>query len=102
MKLYIDERKVTIPDERVFLGDSFGVVLVPRIIHHPWDLEENGEEDNHICFLIVSEDDGNWFLSEGSGASSSYLSDLKAQISLAEDWIKHNAVKDGRYGYRFK
>lgn len=78
-------------EEYLFLGGCQGVALIPR-----------GENDNHICFLIVTEDDGNWFASKNS-SSSFWLEDLEHQLKKAKDWMDNNADPDpDGFGYRFK
>ena len=57
--------------EQTFLGRCMGVGLRKR-----------GDNDNHVVFVIIYEDDGNWFASENS--VSSY-------------WMA-----DGEFGYKFK
>ena len=86
---------VDIPDEYLILGECSGVALLPR-----------GSEDDHICFIILSEDDGHWFQSH-SGWSSYWLEDVRKQMERAEAWCKVNAEPDihrngGQYGYKFK
>lgn len=82
------------PYKKIFLGGQFGIVLKNR-----------GENDNHVCFQILNEDDGNWFISE-TGTSSSWLDDLKYVLTETEKWIKKNCepdLYDGRqFGWKFK
>ena len=83
----VDGHKYT----KLFFGSQFGVGLLPR-----------GEEDNHVCVQILSEDDENWFPSESS-FSSYWTSDLQAVISEAQGWMEANCLPDrDGYGWKFK
>lgn len=78
------------------LGDCYGVMLRPR-----------GINDLHVCFTILVEDDGYWYIKKNTGGSSHWLSDLRTQLFNAEEWYKQFTLpdigKDGiQYGYRFK
>lgn len=84
-----DMEEIDIPHEHLFLGECQGVGLIPR-----------GPKDNHICFLILSEDDENWFCSNESG-SSFWIPDLVKQLDQALKWMRENAVEEG-FGYKFK
>ena len=79
---YIEEQHVDTLAE--FLGSCFGVILTRR-----------GREDPHICFQIVVEDDGNWFVSE-NGGDSYWLAELHEQMGRAIEWCKNNAQPDKR------
>ena len=79
---YIEEQHVDTLAE--FLGSCFGVILTRR-----------GREDPHICFQIVVEDDGNWFVSETSG-DSYWLTELHEQMGRAIEWCKNHAEPDKR------
>ena len=57
-------------DSIKFLGSCKGVELIRR-----------GENDNHICFDILTEDDGNWFSSK-EPSSSFWIKDLIEQLNL--------------------
>lgn len=76
-------------EEHLFLGVCCGIALVPR-----------GKSDNHICFIILTEDDGNWFVTNNL-LSTHWLPDLEKQLEYAKSWLIKNAEKDS-YGYRFK
>ena len=76
--------------EVLFLGGCRGVGLYKR----------GGDADPHVCFLVLSEDDGHWFVSE-HGASSYWLPDLVSQLHLADKWMAENCIA-GRWGYTFK
>ena len=93
----IDDSKT--PTIALFLGDCCGVRLVQR-----------GENDKHVCFEILSEDDGHWFLKQ-SYSSSYWLPDLMEALKAAEEWMKANCEPDMykhvggpdvQYGYNVK
>lgn len=89
-KSYPNTHVTNIPNQHLFLGECKGVGLVPR-----------GNNDNHILVLILTEDDGDWFISE-SGFSSFWIEDLKEQLQAAADWMERHATKDpSGYGYCF-
>ena len=75
--------------EKSFFGSQSGVLLINR-----------GINDNHICFLIIAEDDGNWFTSENS-MSTFWLSDLKQVLCEVEVWLNAFATKT-KWGWEFK
>lgn len=79
---------IEVPDEYLFLGTCCGVALVPRSI-----------VDNHICFLILTEDDDTWFASNNI-TSAYWLEDLEKQLEYAKSWLIKNALKE-QFGYRF-
>jgi hypothetical protein len=79
--------------EKKFLGEQFGVSLTPR-----------GDKDNHICFTILSEDDGSWFTKDVS-ASSYWIDDLIEQLQMAKRYMKTQKpdMYDGQQlGFKFK
>uniref|UniRef100_A0A6M3LLD9 Uncharacterized protein n=1 Tax=viral metagenome TaxID=1070528 RepID=A0A6M3LLD9_9ZZZZ len=90
MRLYESEIETEVLDEHLFLGECAGIALIPR-----------GPLDNHIMFIILTEDDGNWFVSN-DGFSSFWLDDLHIQLNRAKKWMEKNATKDGDFGYKFK
>lgn len=79
---------------QLFLGRCFGVGLKKR-----------GQDDPHIVFVVLCEDDGRWFPST-SGGSSYWIGELLTQLKLAEAWTEKNGESDttehGTYGYRVK
>ena len=93
MRFYEQGSDEPIESIQAFLGRGMGVALVPR-----------GEGDPHICFVILAEDDGNWFAS-GEGASS-WLHELREQFQLAQQWVENNCKPDTyqgkQYGWLFK
>lgn len=87
------EDPIDVPYHHVFVRGCYGVALVPR-----------GPDDNHICFMIIVEDDDNWFECNGAG-SSSWLCDLEDTLHQAVMWCETYAFPDKvrgvQYGYRF-
>ena len=77
--------------EKFFLGECFGVGLKKRNI---------GENDAHVSFTILVEDDGYWF-PHRDFASSYWLPDLVEAINAAQAWVEKHCKKDGQYGYKF-
>lgn len=74
-----------------FLGQCKGVGLFPR----------GSNNDNHVCFAILTEDDGNWFQSDKGSTSSFWLPELIIQLQAAEKWCQDNCTRD-KWGYYFK
>ena len=85
----IDDSKT--PTIAIFLGDCCGVRLVWR-----------GQNDPHVCFEILGEDDGHWFIKHDY-SSSYWLPDLMKALKTAEKWMKANCkphIYSGhQYGY---
>ena len=75
---------------RTFLGSCLGI-----------GLKERGQGDNHVCIVILTEDDENWFVSRSGSFSSYWLPDLEEQIAAAKLWMEQNCTKD-EWGYNFK
>ena len=73
-----------------FFGEQHGVRLVKR-----------GRNDPHICFEILSEDDGHWYVScGGSYASSYWMPGLLKVMRFAQKWMKRNCLDDvGKNGH---
>ncbi len=74
---------------------------------HGVRLVERGPGDNHICFEILSEDDGHWFVSSGNGASSFWMPGLIKVLRYAQKWMKENCIADidgngNCWGYKAK
>ncbi len=74
---------------QVFLGECMGVGLDQR------------DDDLHVCFTILAQDDGHWFASDES-ASSYWLPELAAQLQVALDWCEKNCDGGSRSGWKFK
>ena len=83
----IDDSKT--PTIAIFLGDCCGVRLVWR-----------GQNDPHVCFEILGEDDGHWFLKQ-SYSSSYWMPDLMKALKAAEKWMKANCKPDIHNGYQY-
>ena len=67
------EQKIT------FKGRCKGVELIKR-----------GINDNHICINILTEDDGNWFVSKSEiGFSSSWIDELIEQLQTLKNILRH-------------
>lgn len=66
-----------------FFGELHGVRLVQR-----------GLGDNHICFEILSEDDGHWFVSGCCGTSSYWMPGLIKVLRHAQKWMRENCIAD--------
>jgi hypothetical protein len=75
---------------QTFLGRCMGV-----------GLKQRGPEDLHVCLVILSEDDGNWFASD-RGFSSHWTDDLLRQLQAARRWMADNCDPDGHYGWKFR
>lgn len=63
-------------------------------------LQKRGPDDNHVCFIILTEDDGYWFVTKWpeQGTSSYWLPELIDCLEQAKDWLHRNAEKDGPWG----
>jgi hypothetical protein len=78
---------------QTFRGKCFGVGLKPR---------NSSEEDNHVMFCTIVEDDGYWFVSRSSTGSSFWLPELVDCYQQALVWVKENCVPDPQgYGWDF-
>ena len=76
-----------------FKGSCAGVRLIPR-----------GTNDNHICFEILTEDDGTWFTSS-SYFSSFWCEELIIQLQYAHDYMKTqepDMYEGQQFGWKFK
>ena len=85
------EIKATLGARHVIFGSQFGIAFLQR-----------GENDPHICLSILSEDDGNWFISKEDW-SSFWLLDLQSVVLRTYEYLtKHcNIDRDG-FGFEFK
>jgi hypothetical protein len=85
--------------EKVFLGQQVGIGLNRR------GGERCGAVDPHVCFTILTEANGNWFVSCGM-RSSYWFKDLTSVTAEAIAWCTANCepdVVDGKtWGWRFK
>lgn len=75
----------------VFKGGCVGIKLTAR-----------ADNDQHILFSFMTEDDGYWFDTlEGSGWSSYWWEDLKDVMLKVENALSKHAKKT-EWGYEFK
>lgn len=84
---YID--KDVNPFEKIFLGECVGIVLKKR-----------SENDLHVCFQIIIEDDEGWFISEHK-ISSNWLNDYLEVLIYTKKWCDMNCDKNDE-GWAFK
>ena len=93
---YVRDKRVALTDyEKAFVGKCMGVGLARR------GGERRGEVDPHVTFVILHEDDGNWF--ESAQACSSYwLPELEEVLAAARVWCVAYCDKDGAYGWMFR
>lgn len=78
-------------DGMVFKGNCVGIKLTAR-----------SQNDPHICFSFMTEDDGNWFdTPTGSGWSNYWWEDLKEVMVRVENTLSRTAKKT-KWGYEFK
>ena len=77
--------------KQVFKRNCFGVILSAR-----------GKDDPHVCFTIIVEDDGNWFVSKNGQSSSFWLPELIGVLAEVDDWLADNCTKEsGGFGWDF-
>lgn len=75
-----------------FKGKMFGIRLIPR-----------GNDDKHVCFQFILEDDGFWYeMSKHSQPSTFWIADLQEVLKKVNVWMKKNCITDEYCGYRFK
>lgn len=65
-------------------------------------LRRRGENDPHVLFEILLEDDEYWFIPQNFQASSYWLPELQDCLQQAQDWMNRNCDKDGEWGYKFR
>lgn len=75
--------------KELFLGHCCGVALVNR-----------SANDNHIAYLHLVEDDGNWSVRRGT-VSSYWLEDEMNVLKAVQEWIQKNAEPDVYEGHQF-
>ena len=87
------------PFNQMFIADLLGVVL-----------RKIGIDDQHICFEIISSDDGFWMPGCGE-MSTAWLNEFIAVLTAARNWCEENAlpeinqcphVPNHIFGWRFK
>lgn len=78
----------------LFLGKVHGVLLCQR-----------DHNDKHVCFKIIHEDDGYWYLST-TGASIHWVDDFINVLDKAKKWCERYCEADiqsgKQYGWKFK
>ncbi len=76
---------------KTFLGGCKGI-----------GLQNRGPRDRHVCLVILTEDDGNWF-PDKEPFSSYWADDLMGQLQAAKAWMEQNCdpSPDG-YGWKFR
>jgi len=75
---------------QVFKRNCFGVVL-----------SERTSDDPHVCFTIIVEDDGNWFVNGKDAASAVWVGELHELLGEANRWMVEHCKKDVG-GWRFE
>lgn len=78
---------------------DYEAVFIGR--QHAVGLKHRGKNDLHVCVQILTEDDENWFTSEGE-FSSYWLLELTELMVEAHKWMSTNCEKDGAYSFKFK
>jgi hypothetical protein len=63
-----------------FKGECVGIRLTQR-----------AENDLHICFTTLVEDDENWYEKDGGSFSSHWLNENISVLQEAKDWLEKNA-----------
>jgi len=91
-----DETISELDFEQLFLSECVGIALTRR-----------APNDKHICMVLLSEDDGHWFVSSCIG-SSYWMDDLIELLQYVKKWMEANAKPQivegwpGPCGYVFK
>jgi hypothetical protein len=75
--------------EKAFLGKCMGVGLRRR-----------GDDDLHVMFTLLVEDDGNWYVSSGN-ISSHWFPELMEVLDEARHWLGEHC-EHGQYGWAFR
>ena len=86
----VDEEGEQLIYVKLFLGSQAGVALTKRC-----------QNDNHICFTILGEDDNSWF-PIGDSTSSFWLPEYIEVLQYVREWLLEHADKDEQWGYKFK
>jgi hypothetical protein len=85
----IDDEQEELIYDKLFLGCQAGIALAQR-----------GINDQHICFIILGEDDDCWFPIGGS-TSSFWLPEYIELLQHVHEWLKKNAY-EGKWGWSFE
>jgi hypothetical protein len=83
--MVFDEEKY----EHVVLGKCFG-----------FGLRRRHDNDPHVCWILLVEDDENWFPSQ-HGGSSFWLKDVQQVLKKTIEWLNNNCIKTNE-GWSFK
>jgi hypothetical protein len=75
---------------KTFTGGCLGIAL---------DARDESDDDLHVMFKIIVEDDGEWFWQSGD-VSSHWLPELHKCMADALIWLEVNAIKD-EAGWKF-
>lgn len=90
---YLSEHTYYNPDDfknlvHIIQGDCSGVAITTR-----------GEDDPHLMFTILMEDDGYYFPAHMGGRWSSYwIDDVQRSLRLAREWMEENGFSDTENG----
>ena len=68
--------------KKVFKANCFGVVLSART-----------HDDFHVCFTIIVEDDGNWFIDNKGKTDSYWLIEVIEVLTEARKWILNHCIE---------
>ena len=88
---YIKYHPYKLEDKKwIILGEISGILI-----------SERSKGDNHAKINFLSEDDGNWFLSENHGMSSFWFEDYLKLIEKANDFLNTDNFVKREYGFYF-
>jgi hypothetical protein len=80
------------PANTAIVMGFWGTCHAVRLVHR-------GKNDTHICFEIMTEDDGHWFIS-GGNASSAWLPELIELLTAADKWMREHSTPDMYNGHQ--
>lgn len=81
-----------VPYVHIETGACVGIALVER-----------GDNDRHVCFLTLVEDDGNWFVKSDTQTSSFWLPEFVKVAERAMQWVTDNCDPDpSGFGWIFR
>jgi len=63
-------------------------------------LVQRGYDDKHICFELLSNDDGHWSIFNGH-ASSYWIPEIQELFVEVNKWMANNCVSDIHDGHVF-
>lgn len=90
MNPIIDRQGRVVEYEHCITNSIFGCLLVKR-----------GVNDNHVCLVMIVEDDGYWFISRNHRFSADWIPEYQELIQKVKDWIEQNC-KRTKKGWEFK